>query len=639
MTTPSQKESACFSDENRSAPHIRRDISGAALAKLISHLGAKLSCAFLVAVLSVSVVAQKPDLDLTRASLEDLMNIDVTSVSRKEEKLFQTAAAVYVITQEEIRRSGLTTIPELLRLAPGLTVARIDGNKWAVSARGFNARLANKLLVLIDGRSVYSPETSGVYWEVLDLVLEDIERIEVIRGPGGTLWGANAVNGVINIITKATRDTGGVVVTAGAGTEDRGFGSFRFGSSLGKNASYRVYGKYSNRAELVDAFLRGANDGQRFGRGGGRVEWQPTERDELTLESDIYRTSVHENPTLISLANPFSPISDKQGEFTGGHIRGRWTRAFSETSDIGLQVYYDQFGRNHFSINDRINTLDIDFQHHAGWGRQDSIWGMGYRVVSHKVKSDSTSPVQFNPLEKRVQLFSAFLQDDITLAKDRLRLILGVKLGTVWISLGASSVQAQNDGSRQIVLDEFTKARPATASSKTQATAKTSPRRRPTAPRYTRRTPAVASASKSTSGTNELGVTIWRLRPGLGTDGGARVLVMENAKTTEWTPQRIEADTPLKVGERVRISIESPRAGYLYVVDREQFADGSLGDPYLIFPTLRTRGGDNQVRPGKLIDIPAQEDNPSYFTLVPTPGKGDQVAEVLSIIVTAQPWT
>ncbi len=407
---------------------MRRDISGAALRRLITHLGTMLSCAFLVAVLSMSVVAQKPDIDLTRASLEDLMNIDVTSVSRKEEKLFQTAAAVYVITQEEIRRSGLTTIPELLRLAPGLTVARIDGNKWAVSARGFNARFANKLLVLIDGRSVYSPETSGVYWEVLDVVLENIERIEVIRGPGGTLWGANAVNGVINIITKDTRDTRGVVVTAGAGTEDRGFGSFRFGSSLGKNAAYRVYGKYFNRAELVDAFLRGANDGQQFGRVGGRVEWQPTERDELTLESDIYRTNVHDNPTVISLANPFSPISNKHGELTGGHVRGRWTRAISETSDIGLQVYYDQFDRNLFSINDRINTFDIDFQHHAGWGRQELIWGMGYRLASHKVKGDSTGPVQFNPLEKRQQLFSAFLQDDITLAKDRLRLILGVKL-------------------------------------------------------------------------------------------------------------------------------------------------------------------------------------------------------------------
>lgn len=217
--------------------------------------------------------------------------------------------------------------------------------------------------------------------------------------------------------------------------------------------------------------------------------------------------------------------------------------------------------------------------------------------------------------------------------------IIAVLLG-VWAT--SANAQSQDEGSRQIVLDQFTKARPAQTSSKAQPKPQTGPRKpKPSvvvkAPRYTRKTPAVLTASTSTSATNEIGVTIWLLRPAIGNDGSARVLVMEKAHTTEWTPQRIEADTPLKVGERVRISIESPRAGYLYVVDREQNADGSFGDPYLIFPTLRTRGGDNQVRPGKLIDIPAQEDNPSYFTLLPTAGRDDQVAEVLSIIVTSEP--
>ncbi len=225
---------------------------------------------------------------------------------------------------------------------------------------------------------------------------------------------------------------------------------------------------------------------------------------------------------------------------------------------------------------------------------------------------------------------------------------------TVALSAGAANAQSQDDGARQIVLDQFTKARPTQSATKpppktpiktpANPQAKTPPPpRRPKpavtvkAPRYTRKSPAVLTASPSIATTSEIGVTIWRLRPAIGDDGSARVLVMENAQRTEWTPQRIEADTPLKVGERVRISIESPRAGYLYVVDREQNADGSFGDPYLIFPTLRTRGGDNQVRAGKLIDIPAQEDNPSYFTLIPTLGRGDQVAEVLSIIVTSAP--
>jgi iron complex outermembrane receptor protein len=213
------------------------------------------NCVLLFAALAAPAMAQKPVSDLEGASLEDLMNIEVTSVSKKEEKLFQTAAAVYVITQDEIRRSGLTSLPELLRLVPGLQVARIDGSKWAVSARGFNGRLANKLLVLVDGRSVYSPETSGVYWEVQDLLLEDIERIEVIRGPGGTLWGSNAVNGVINIITKSTRDTHGGIVTAGIGSEERGFGSIRYGANLGDTASYRVYGKYFNRSEWLTSLV------------------------------------------------------------------------------------------------------------------------------------------------------------------------------------------------------------------------------------------------------------------------------------------------------------------------------------------------------------------------------------------------
>lgn len=212
------------------------------------------------------------------------------------------------------------------------------------------------------------------------------------------------------------------------------------------------------------------------------------------------------------------------------------------------------------------------------------------------------------------------------------------------ISFSSSAIaQSQGDGSRQIVLEEFTRARPAAASAKSQAPGRTGSRRRPAgtlvskAPRYLRKTPSLIAALQPGSPTMDIGVTIWLLRPSAGSESGARVLVMENAQTSQWTPERIEADTPLQVGERVRISVESPRAGYLYVIDREQYADGSFGDAYLIFPTLRTRGGDNHVRPGKLIDIPAQEDNPSYFTLVPSPSRSDQVAEILSIIVTPQP--
>jgi len=397
-------------------------------------LASRITFALCLLAMTTTVWAQKPGSDLTEKSLEFLMDIEVTSVSKKEEKLFQTAAAVYVITQEEIRRSGLTSIPELLRLAPGIQVARIDGTKWAISARGFNGRLANKLLVLIDGRSVYSPETSGVYWEVQDLLLEDIERIEIIRGPGGTLWGANAVNGVINIITKHTTETRGGVITAGVGSEERGIG-FRYGANLGNNASYRVYGKYLNRSELVDPAGRGTNDGQQLERAGGRIEWQPTERDELTLEGDIYGTNLRENPAFVSPANPFAPFANRSGEFSGGHIMGRWARASSKTSDMALQVYYDRFSRKLFELADQINTFDLDFQHHTALGRrQDIVWGFGYRAVSHQAEDNSSRPVQFTPNAKTVQLFSAFAQDEITVVKDRLRLILGIKLEHNYLS-------------------------------------------------------------------------------------------------------------------------------------------------------------------------------------------------------------
>jgi iron complex outermembrane recepter protein len=426
--------------EQRDLPEFR---TPAPSAKFLPHafregswrLVKRVIVAFILLAMSTTILAQKPGSDLTDKSIEFLMDIEVTSVSKKEERLFQAAAAVYVITQEEINRSGLTSIPELLRLVPGLQVARIDGSKWAITARGFNARIANKLLVLIDGRTVYSPETSGVYWEVQDLVLEDVERIEVIRGPGGSLWGANAVNGVINIITKRTRDTEGGLVTATVGSEDRAIVNFRYGAKLGDKASYRFFGKYLNRNELVDLSGRGANDGQQSGRGGGRVDWQPTDRDELTLEGEIYRSKLSENPTGVSLTNPFAPFVNRSADFSGGHIRGRWARAFSKRSDMALQVYFDRFNRQLFEFGSQVNTFDVDFQHHVAIGkRHDVVWGFGYRLVSHHTESISSSSIHLRPEAKTVQLFSGFGQDEITLVKDRLRLIVGIKLEHNYLS-------------------------------------------------------------------------------------------------------------------------------------------------------------------------------------------------------------
>src|ERR1041384_449361 len=234
--------------------------------------------------------------ELKEKSLKELMEVIVTSVSKKAEKLSEAASAVTVITQEDIRRSGATSLPEALRLAPNLEVLQVDSHEWAISARGFNGTTANKLLVLIDGRSVYTPLFSGVFWDVQDTLLEDVDRIEVISGPGATLWGANAVNGVINILTKSARDTQGFLFYGGGGTEPRAFGGVRYGGQLGTNAYYRIYTKYFVRD---DTPLPNGVDGQddwQMGQGGFRVDWYPGEANQLTFQGDGYGGAIHKTP-------------------------------------------------------------------------------------------------------------------------------------------------------------------------------------------------------------------------------------------------------------------------------------------------------------------------------------------------------
>ncbi|HKX30657.1 MAG TPA: TonB-dependent receptor [Blastocatellia bacterium] len=385
----------------------------------------------LLASCGIRISAQTPasPSDLTTASLEELMNLEVTTVSKKEEKLFQTAAAVYVITREDIRRSGLTSIPELLRLAPGLQVLRIDGNKWAISARGFNTRFVKGVLVLIDGRSIYSPETSGVYWEAQILPVEEIERIEVIRGPGGTLWGVNAVDGIINIITRPAGDTQGGLLTVGGGSEEQGFTTVRYGDRMGGGTVYRVYGRYFKRSSLIDAAGRDNRDGERGTQGGFRLDSQLTGHDALTVQGDIYDAYLRETSLGISPFNPFAPPTNTPGEFTGGNVLGKWNHTFSERSDLSLQMYFDRSRREVVDIGERFDTFDIDFQHRAALGRrQEIVWGLGYRLVADQTNSNSGTPVRLSPKGRSVQIFSAFVQDELTLVRNRLRLTLGSKV-------------------------------------------------------------------------------------------------------------------------------------------------------------------------------------------------------------------
>ncbi len=361
-------------------------------------------------------------------SLEELINIDITSVSKREQKLLEAPAAIFVITQEDIKRSGATSIPELLKMAPGIEVARIDTNKWAISARGFNSRFANKLLVLIDGRSVYTPLFSGVYWDAQDILLEDIERIEVIRGPGATLWGANAVNGVINVITKKAKDTQGMLVTGGAGDEELGFGAFRYGNNIGKDISFRVYGKYFERDDAKFSTSEGAFDSWDSLRGGFRLDWQLSSKDSLTVEGDIYENNLGQTTTIPIFTAPYYEILNvEDSDINGDNVLGRWEHAFSIDSKLMTQLYYDQNQWTNAGFAYDRETIDFELQHQFILTKRNAIlWGAGYRFTNDYGWDSFT--MALSPESHEEHLFSAFLQDEITLVQKELKLTIGSKI-------------------------------------------------------------------------------------------------------------------------------------------------------------------------------------------------------------------
>ncbi len=362
---------------------------------------------------------------LTQLSMDELASVEVTTVSKRPEPRRQAPAAIFVITQEDIRRSGATSIPDALRLAPGVQVARINSNQWAIGVRGFASRLARSVLVLIDGRSVYSPLFAGTYWEVQDTLIEDIERIEVIRGPGGTLWGANAVNGVINIITKRARDTQGALATAGAGNLEHGFAGFRYGGSRGTNFNYRVYSKF---------FQRGAqfhNDGREFddwrmGQAGFRGDWETGSRDNFTLAGDLYNGRAGQRSTITRLTPPFRTPVEQDSVLSGGNILGGWRRALGRGSELRFRFYYDRTNRIDPTFGENRDTFDFDFQHlfHISEGNL-LTWGSAYRVSSGRTAGIPT--VAFIPADRTDHLASAFVQDEITIVPGQLRLAVGSK--------------------------------------------------------------------------------------------------------------------------------------------------------------------------------------------------------------------
>ncbi len=356
---------------------------------------------------------------LATASIEDLMNVRVTTVSREESTVGESPAAVFVINQEMIRRSGATCIPELLRMVPGVEVARLTSNQWVVSIRGFDNTLANKLLVQVDGRTVYSPVHSGVFWDSVDYPLEDIDRIEVIRGPGGTVWGANAVNGIINIITKPSKDTQGLLLSSGGGSYERGFATFRFGGKIGDEFHYRAYGKWFERGTSFDTTGL-ARDDWRAGRAGLRLDWTPGTADTITLQSDWF--------TTISGQSAVPPAVPFDQHARGVDVLGRWTHVLGKDSNWQLQAYYDRFDQRASNGADQftVDTVDVDFHQEFPLGTwQKVVYGFGYRLQEIFFTGAPTSfPL---PVSVDRNVISGFVQDEIKIVEDRFSLTVGSK--------------------------------------------------------------------------------------------------------------------------------------------------------------------------------------------------------------------
>jgi len=399
----------------------RKWIKFAAAVSLTKFAGLGLSLFFL----NPRVFAQAQD--LTQLSLEELMNTRVTSVSRKEQDVLKVAAAIFVITQEDIHSSGATNIPDLLRTVPGVEVAQLDANVWAISIRGFNDRFGDKVLVLVDNRSVYTPTSSGVYWDQLDVPLEDIERIEVIRGPGGTVWGANAVNGIINIITKHSNATQGGLLAADAGSNEAGQALIQYGGKVRRVGNYRVFGKYSNVGSLTIPDGPEGADGWHMMHAGFRSDLDLTPRDTLAVEGDLLGTSEGETISVVLAdALPQQATFNSRTNVGAGSLLGRWNRTFSSRSDISLQAYYDKYNRHEQGGLEQRTTFDLDFQHHLAIGsRNNVVWGLGYRVTSDELGAKYSK--SYVPPQRTDNLFSVFLQDEIKIVNS-LSFTLGSKL-------------------------------------------------------------------------------------------------------------------------------------------------------------------------------------------------------------------
>jgi iron complex outermembrane receptor protein len=378
-----------------------------------------------VGLLGVTAALGWSQRDLGEASLEELLNTKITSVSKKEQKLSQAAAAVFVINQDDIRRSGATSIPDLLRMAPGVEVAQINANRWAVSIRGYNYAYANKVLVLIDGRSVYTGTFSGVIWDQVGMPVEEIERIEVIRGPGGSVWGANAVNGVINIVTRSSQDTKGGMVALGGGSSVTNDDTVRYGGDLGRSGSYRVFGRYSRTSDFDAAGGVHAGDSWDRKQGGFRTDWTLSPRTSLAVEGNYYYN--HGGQALTGSLFAAQPGQLLESGFfaQGGDVGAQWKHTLAGGAEESLQLYYTAWDRTEQSTPVSDRSLDVEYQNHFHLGnRHDLVGGLGYRRDTGTLTGSGW--IRFAPPTRTDNLVSGFFQDEIALGS-AVRLTIGSK--------------------------------------------------------------------------------------------------------------------------------------------------------------------------------------------------------------------
>jgi len=364
---------------------------------------------------------------LTSLNIEELINIDVTSVSKKEEKRNDAPAAVSVITRDDIHNLGATSIPEALRLSPGLHVSRITSSQWEVSSRGFSSVNSSKLLVLMDGRSIYTPLVSGVFWDVQDTDFEDLDRIEVIRGPGGTLWGANAMNGIINVITKDSKDTQGIYAETGGGTKERFFSTLRYGGSVGEKGHYRVYAKYFDRAGELNTDYPGTSDKWNMTRAGLRSDWDLSETDKVIVQGDVYKGQIGQVKPAVTITGRANPPNPLRAEVSGGNAMASWTKKLGEGDDLQLRFYYDYTHRDDPTFTDNLHTYDLDFQNR--WQlplSQELLWGADYRLMVDE--NGGKGVFELDPENSSDRLYSGFIQDTVTFPSQNLSVTLGTKL-------------------------------------------------------------------------------------------------------------------------------------------------------------------------------------------------------------------